>query len=155
MSSHTPVINTLDHECVTFSRYLMKQTPNSYVVNKYCEAHIGTSFLASAESSLFDRLLLRISAIHPLLAKLVDSYTSIFLKSAAVRKKWILLLAILESCAPTFQYFDVPDSSSKIMFFARITWEGVVFVVCLCLSTIIFMPLRLLFGVYSVLIHRD
>ena len=152
MSSRAALVSALDQECIAFSQYLMKQNPSFYVTDKYCEAHTTTSFLSSSEANRFDRFLLRISATHPVLAKLVDSYTCIFFKSSTVRKKWILLLAILESCAPTYQYFDSPDSSSQSLFFARMIWEGTVFLVCLCLSIVIFMPMRLVLAAYSILI---
>lgn len=155
MSNRAALVGVLEHECITFSRYLLNQDPGRYVIDKYCEAHATSDFLGADNPSLFDRMLLSLSVTHSALAKLVDSYTCIFLKSATVRQKWILLLAIMESCAPTYQHFDSPDSASKSLFFARMTWQGIVFLTCLCLSILVFVPLRVILAVYSLLVGRN
>ena len=146
--------SALDRECLAFSRYLVKQNPTQYVVDKYSEAHATAGF-ANGKANHFDRLLLSLAGTQPALAKLVDSYTGIFLKSATVRNKWILLLAIMESCSPSYQYFDSPDSSSRSLLLARMTWQGIVFLACLFLSTIVLTPLRLVLAFYSILLGRN
>jgi nucleoside-diphosphate-sugar epimerase len=146
--------SALEQECTAFSQYLLNQTPSRYVVDKYCEAH-AKSFLESCRTNPFDRLLLSLAIAHPSLSKLVDCYTGIFLKSATVRNKWILLLAIMESCAPSHEYFDTPDSSNRSLLFARMIWQGILFAICLGLSTIVFTPLRLIIALYSTLAGRN
>lgn len=142
------LVSALEHECTVFSQYLLKQSPGRYIVDKYCEAH-AKNFLGSYNPNHFDRLLLSSATAHPALAKLVDSYTGIFLKSATVRNKWILLLAITESCAPNHKYFDIPDSSIKMWLVAKMIWQGILFMACLCLSTLVLAPLRLILTLYS------
>jgi nucleoside-diphosphate-sugar epimerase len=148
------VVSALEQECTAFSRYLVKQNPSRYVVDKYSEAH-ARSFLEGCKTNHFDRLLLGMAIVHPALAKLVDCYTGIFLKSATVRNKWILLLAIMESCAPSYEYFDASDSSNKSALFARMILQGIVFLICLSLSTIVLTPLRLVLATYSTLLRRN
>ena len=95
----------LDRECVTFARYLTGQTPGPYVTEKYRDAHLRHDVLR-AETSTIERTLLRVARATGPGAWLVDAYTAIFLRKAPVRKKWVLLVAILESCAPTAEYFE-------------------------------------------------
>jgi hypothetical protein len=155
MNDRATLGGRLDRECVAFSQYLIKQKPNSYVLDKYCEAHATSAFLrCSGATSPFDRLLLRLAAGNRVLAKLVDAYTCIFFKSSTVRRKWILLLAILESCAPTYHCFDSPDSSRRERIFALLVWRGLAFSACMGVSILLFMPLHLLFTAQTVLLGR-
>jgi len=154
ISNRADIVTTLENECIAFSRYLLKQNPSRYVIDKYCAAHTNDSFLGVSNPSDFDRFLLRISSTHPALAKLVDCHTSIFLKSSPVRQKWILILAIMETCPPSHDYFDSPDSSGRSLFFAGMICQGVVFIALLCISVIVFLPLRLVLAIYSILIRR-
>lgn len=136
--------NKLSKECNVFCYYLIKQMPNKYIIGKYHNAHrIGS--IRQKEMSSFDKLLIGIALINPFFTKLVDVYTSIFFKSSFLKKKLILLLAILESCAPTCYYLDTVTSTNKTIIFFRFFQKTVLFALSLFLSTIIFTPLRVLF----------
>ncbi len=144
----------LDHECMVFSAYLVNQKPSSYVLEKYREAHMMSSEIRRHEAAPFDQLLLNVSIKHPIIAKLVDAYTAIFYKGSLIRKKWILLLAILESCAPTFHYFDSPESHSTSWLLAKMLWSGVVFFLAFCLAVVLFLPLQVMYAGYAKLFGR-
>ncbi|MCG3160271.1 MAG: hypothetical protein JMDDDDMK_01340 [Acidobacteria bacterium] len=64
-----------------------------------------------------------------------------------MRRKWILLLAILESCAPTHKYFDGPDAGGKTRLAARLLWQGLVFILAFGLSVVLLMPAHLISAV--------
>ncbi len=145
----------LEHECTVFTYYLIQQDPSDYVLSKYRQAHSIADFACTSETRPFERLLLHVSATHPLLTKLVDAYTAIFLRSSIVRRKWILLLAILESCSPTSRCFDSPESSSKKVLFMGMMGKGVVFLFFLGLSIVLLLPLHLGFAVYGKLVGRS
>jgi hypothetical protein len=102
----------------------------------------------------FDRFLLNVSIRHTLTTKLVDSYTSIFFKTCTVRRKWILLLAILESCAPSHEHFDSPDSRSKSLVLMSILWKMAGFLITLCVSIVLFTPFHLISNTESKLRRR-
>ncbi len=130
----------LDRECLAFSAYLIRQRPDDYVLEKYREAHDASGIVRRNEGGFLDRLLLGAATAHPIGAKLVDAYTAIFYKRSTVRRKWILLLAILESCAPTYRFFDSPDAGDKAWLAVRLLWQGMGFILALGLSIILFMP---------------
>ncbi|MGH9935140.1 MAG: hypothetical protein ACREAM_02780 [Blastocatellia bacterium] len=134
----------LDRECLVFSAYLVRQRPNEYVLAKYREAHDASGIVRRNEERFLDRLLVGVAVVHPAGAKLVDAYTAIFYKKSAVRRKWILLLAILESCAPAYRYFDSPDAGSRAWLAARLLWQGLGFILALGLSMILFTPAHLI-----------
>ena len=71
--------------------------------------------------------------------KIIDAYTAIFRPFSTVRRKLVLLLAILESCAPTHAYLDSVDvelhsvvvpaiCSSRCVIFALIVMVGVLII---------------------------
>lgn len=133
--------NKLDKECNRFCYYLIKQMPNKYVVEKYHDAHrVGS--IKQSEISSFDNLLISIALINPFFTKLVDVYTGIFFKASIFRKKLILLIAILESCAPTCYYLDSVTQSGKAMFYVRMSYKTLFFIFSLFVSGIIFMPIH-------------
>lgn len=132
----------LDGECSKFCTYLINQPPGKYVMEKYQEAHrSGKS--PDTGSSAFDNLLVRIAKMNPFFTKLTDVYTSFFMKRAVFRKKLILLLAILESCPPSFNYVDSVIPSGKVMLFSGIAVRVLSYAFSLILSIIIFMPVHL------------
>src|SRR5205823_3568092 len=104
-----PNSTNLDRECTVFARYLVGESPGGYVLEKYRDAHAKSALADIRVDDAFDRVLLHIALVHPVATKLVDAYTAFFFKTSTVRKKWVLLLAILESAPPAFHLFDSPD----------------------------------------------
>jgi hypothetical protein len=147
-------LDVLNLECVLFSHYLRKQDPAEYVVAKYVEAHETKGVFSRREANSMDSLLLRIAVLHPFATRLVDAYTSIFFRTSLTRKKWILLLAILESCAPSHQYFDLPDPRRTAAVVVGILWKLSGFLITLAASSILFMPLHLFFSAKAKLLGR-
>lgn len=139
--------NKLNNECNVFCYYLINQKPSKYVLEKYQDAHRVGSINRNIDSN-FDKLLISIAKIS-FFTKLVDVYTSIFFKGAVFRKKLILLLAILESCAPTCYYLDSVTISGKAMLFVRIFQKVLLSMFSLLLSIIILMPLHVIYKIVS------
>lgn len=136
----------LDGECVRFTRYLTRQAPTRYVLDKYRDAHERQPHLDAARAQRFDRFLIAAARAHGMGCWLVDAYTAVFRKSAVVRRKWVLLVAILESTAPTAAIFDVPDSENRVALVMRLAFRGTAFVVGLGVSALLFLPVHLLFS---------
>ena len=142
--------DVLKGECEVFSRYLVDHDPNAYVTAKYKDAHLTGIFAHPASGPPFDDLLLLISRVHPMVARLVDTYTSVFRKNSIVRKKMILLLAILETCSPTFVDFDLVDSRGRAGLCLGIAGQSAAFGVSLILGTLLFLPLQMILAITSV-----
>lgn len=131
---------TLDDECRAFSHYLVGQSPTAYVLDKYRDAHRVGLPLDPTLGDSFDRFLVRISTLHPLMTRLVDVYTSMFLRGTLVRRKWVLLLAVVETCFPTYAYFDAPDADSVAAFCIKAARSMLMFCLALCLSLLLLAP---------------
>ncbi|MGH9176638.1 MAG: hypothetical protein ACRD1H_19875 [Vicinamibacterales bacterium] len=136
--------NPLDRECVAFTRYLTTERPSGYVIEKYRDAHARSELLRTDAAGAFDHLLLKVARTHALGSWLVDAYTAVFLRRTLVRRKWVLLVAILESVAPAAEFFDVPDSGGRAALAAQLAVKGIAFLVALGLSGVMFMPLHLI-----------
>jgi hypothetical protein len=133
---------TLDRECNVFFEYLTGQGPTDYVLQKYRDAN--RNLFTSLHTSRFDNFLLSISSRYRLASKLVDVYTSVFHKRSIVRKKCILLLAILESCPISSEYVDFPDDDSKFMLWTKMFLNATGFFIVLIISMILLLPFHLL-----------
>jgi hypothetical protein len=129
----------LETECRTYCRYLVHADPAPYVVGKYLEFHALREFRVDP----FDRFLLAVSARRPFLARLADCYASRFQKTSVVRKKLVLLLALLECSAASFSYLDSPDSGGRTAAYLRLPFQGVLYVLNLMAALVVFSPVRL------------
>jgi hypothetical protein len=131
----------LDRECVTFARYLTGQVPTGYVLGKYRDAHVRSSPFQGIPTA-FEDWLVRAARSGTFGISLVDAYTAVFLRKALVRKKWVLLIAILES-SPAMSYFDSPDVARRGIVVARLSLRCMAFALALCVSVVIVGPVHL------------
>ncbi len=132
----------LDRECTIFTNYLVRQKPSPYVLAKYHEAHCVNAKLLQFQVSPFDQLLVELSRVNRLTTGLVDAYTALLFRNSLVRKKMVLLLAILESCAPTFAIFEETDADGArfVLGFIR---DGLLFAVLAGIAVLVLAPLHL------------
>jgi hypothetical protein len=133
----------LDRECSVFGRYLIGQEPNAYVKQKYRVAH-QTSSLRVGPGDAADAFLVKVAAIGSWSTKIIDAYTRVFRPFSTVRKKLVLLLAILESCAPTHAYLDAVDSNSIPLLFVRFIQRGITFALILLVGILVILPAELM-----------
>jgi len=133
----------LEAECRSFTRYLIGREPPEYVIGKYLDAH-EKSGIFEVRSDAMNRLLITFSAYHPSLAAVVDAYTTLFFRQAEVRKKWVVLIAILESCSPTDASFDVPDVRDTPSLWGLIVGKAALFVLALLLSMLLILPIHVI-----------
>jgi hypothetical protein len=138
-------MNSIERECRVFTEHLIGQVPNSYVLRKYEEAHATTPFYVCMGA--FDAFLVSVAGFHCKLAKLADCYARIFFPTALLRKKLILLLAILETSSPSFLAVEAVDGGSRAILIARLCGRLFVFTGSLILAALLFAPMQILFRV--------
>jgi hypothetical protein len=134
----------LQRECTLFCCYLARQKPTNYIIAKYADGHRfnGLSDLQTLEK--IDRFLLSIARASTFTTGIADAYARLFYNEAALRKKLVLLLAILESCAPTHYFFDIADRAGKMRFYLSLIRNGMLFVLNLFISLVIIAPFHFL-----------
>ena len=140
----TSIPSNAEQECDVFSRYLLNVPPEPYVVGKYKEAHGVLSELSQGTS--FDKLLLHVARTHGTFTKMADAYARIFCPDATLRKKLVVLLAILES-SPSHRLIDKAAGGSKVLLLGRLLGKGCAAGVSLLIGAIIFSPARLVLAV--------
>jgi hypothetical protein len=130
-----------DRECVALTGYLLGSAPDGYVKRKYSEAHAIVDGLAPKDA--FDAFLLRFALRHPVCTRLADAYVRVFRPGCALRRKLILLLAILESCSPSYRVIDMPVGGSGPLLFIRLALRGAVSVASFVVGSLFLIPARL------------
>ncbi|MBI4825741.1 MAG: NAD-dependent epimerase/dehydratase family protein [Nitrospirae bacterium] len=139
----------LKKECAVFSLYLICRNPDEYVTGKYKDAHIAGVVANDSGLKQFDSFLARAAGFHPILTKLADVYTSVFFKGSVLRKKLVLLLAIIESSAPASFYFDSAPRSARLAVLGRFLRSAIFFTLSLLVSFVIFSPFHLFYKATS------
>jgi hypothetical protein len=130
-------------ECQIFCEYLVHQNPDTYIIQKYQSAHHSGNIPLPKTEHPFEGWLLFVARTHPFLTRLADSYSRFLFPSSILRKKLILLLAILESGKHNEGFADMPEPSPRIVFLARCAFEGVIFACIACMALIFLFPIHL------------
>lgn len=131
-------------ECEVFARYLTGTAPASYVRDKYLQAFAGPQLARLAVRDRFDALLLRIARVHPLLTRMTDLYSRYLRIDSVVRRRLVLLLAILETHAESVNQLDRPDCSGMAGFVAGMAWHGLWSALLLLPVLLVLLPLHVL-----------
>jgi len=114
----------LERECGTFTRLLTGSPATPYVVGKYLEAHhVRPTFDVSGR---FERILVNVAASGPLVARLADAYARLRMPRGALRKKLVLLLAILETSPAFHRDIDAPSRPTPVGALVRLALSGLV-----------------------------
>ena len=137
----------LARECDVFCRYLVDQRPSDYVRKKYRMAHelgdLGPPRLG------FDSLLLRIARSSRWATLLVDTYSVLLARNSSVRRRLVLLLAILESCSPSCDFFDATESRSGRLVLVDLGLKGIRFSIVLVIGVTLLLPMQALLALFS------
>jgi len=145
-AAHRERPDPLDRECAVFARYLCGQPPTDYVRRKYREAHARLDALAKPPADRFDEVLVALARRRPALTRLADAYARMCAPRARVRVKLVVLLAILESCAPSHRYFDAPDAGGLPALALRAAGHALASALALLGALLVLRPLHLLLG---------
>jgi hypothetical protein len=139
---------TLFLECQIFCEYLVQQKADTYLTKKYQQAHHSGNIPLPKTEQPFERWLMIVARIHPFITRLADSYSRLLCPSSILRKKLVLLVAILESGKHSQGFSDMPEPSTRMAFLARCAFEGVVFLCNACMALIFLFPIHSGFILY-------
>jgi hypothetical protein len=140
---------TTERECSVFCRYLASQTPNSYVLGKYADGHRSITYSTHGPARPIDRLLLKLAVAHPLATRVADAYARVFTPRGILRHKLVLLLAILESCAPTHKVFDGPHRKGVVSLAFGFTGAAAGFAIAFVLACAVLLPIHAVLSISS------
>ena len=95
----------LDAECRAFTRYLIRQDPDPYIVLRYREGHRSIPFRRTGQRDAVDGMLILFGSHGGWRARVADAYCRVFRPHGVLRQKLTLLLAILENAPATHRPF--------------------------------------------------
>ena len=133
----------MDRESRLFSRYLLGGVADDAILDTYAAAVASGTAGPCPELRAFDRLLTRIARTHPVMTRAVDVYARHFCPAAPVRKRLILMLAILESHARPYAAMDTVDGGGRAAVYLRLGGAVISSLFLLVLATVFLSPLSL------------
>jgi hypothetical protein len=107
-------VTTINRECEVFAHYLVDQPPTDYIREQYEMATLARDLANDSKFAAFDRTTLRFARRGVFFTRVADAYCAFFHRRGILRRKLILLLAILEHAAPTAARFDSPMNRGLI-----------------------------------------
>jgi hypothetical protein len=131
---------SLTRECRVFARYLTDHDAPDSVIAKYLDYH---ERFPNQRSTVFDEALVRAALASAALRPCADAYTAAFRKNAALRRKLVLTLSLLESTPTASDWLDTPRSSSSAAALLRIVVGVAASAACLVAGVTVFEPVRL------------
>jgi len=129
----------LQQECRTFTRYLMHREPDSYVLRKYLECHAAVFQDASIVVPI-DNALLRFARKGRFWTRIADAYARIFRPRGTLRRKLILIFAILENSRAYHCEFTSGGSVSGWAAYLRVASAIAGFLMALSVGMVVFLP---------------
>jgi len=121
-------------ECDRFGRYLSGVQPGDYVRGRYVDALERFPERFSPADRL-DRLLFSMSS-WPMPLRAVDMTARVLSPASAVRKRLVLMTALLENAPDTFELYERPSAGGAAFFFGLAT-RGVVSISALLLGLVV------------------
>jgi len=128
----------LAREARVFTAALIGGDPSPYVVRQYARGHVS---LPLAPIQGFDVVLLGVARGGPALTRMADAYARLFVRRSILRRKLTLLLAILESAAPSEAEF-APVAASAAGTLVRLAVSGIAAATFSLAGVIILGPLH-------------
>jgi hypothetical protein len=139
-------VNAVEREGRVFGRYLLGRPVDDEIVGRYVDAVRSGAAGRYPAPIAFDRLLARLARVHPSLTRAIDVYARHFRDVTPVRKRLILMLALLESHAPTYADLDSVDSGGTAVLYVRMTGAVLGSAALLALAAVVLTPARLVLG---------
>jgi len=140
--ARSTVTNTpMDSECQVFTRYLTGQDASPQVRQKYKALNeIRNEFWPGGDAEPFDTRLISIAVRGPRWARIADSYARWFCPGSRLRKKMVLLLALLECTSPSFRYLDETDSENRLVSYSVLMLTALVALASLAAGIVVIGP---------------
>ncbi|MFN3746386.1 MAG: NAD-dependent epimerase/dehydratase family protein [Hyphomicrobiaceae bacterium] len=138
------VKRALRDECRALTAYLLGTTPSAYIEEQYAKAVHVHALAFDEDFSCFDRTTVDLARRGRLLARSADAYCGLLHRRGVLRRKLIVLAAILEHAAPTNAAFDRVTPRPVALTILSICTYGVVATVSLALGATILVPAKLI-----------
>jgi uncharacterized protein YbjT (DUF2867 family) len=134
--------DVLAAECDVFARQIVGRPASDSVKKAYRQA-LRVTGMADAPTRPFEAFSLALARKGKVFAGWVDSYSALLHRRGSVRRRMIVLAAILENTPDGGGAFDSPASVGKVPALARLALAGATGCGSLALALVILVPTRL------------
>jgi hypothetical protein len=117
---------------------------SDYIEERYTLATHAYGLANDEDFSCFDRAALKFARRGRIFARWADAYCAFFSRSGALRRKLVLLTAILEHVAPTNEAFDRPNPSGVARAVFSLAAYGLTSALSLLLGAVVLLPVGVL-----------
>jgi hypothetical protein len=133
----------LARECEVFTRHIAGRPATSQVTLRYGAAHAVLAGMEPRDGH--ERWLLRVARINPAACRVADAWARVGAPGSALRRKLVVLLAILEVSPPFAAELDQPRGG-RALEWIRLAASGVTGLAALAIGLVLFLPVRLASG---------
>ena len=143
-------------ECRVFAHFLADTDASPYVQHAYANLLATSDLPSNARDRLIERALLAVARHGTLATRVADGYARFFLPRSMLRRRLVLMLAILENSPASERRLNSGDEGSLVAVGLRLILTGMASVCCTIVGAVIFGPLHLASGgsaVQSVHLH--
>jgi hypothetical protein len=134
----------LKAECRSLCAYLTGTQPSRYIEEQYTRAADVHGIAFDGEFTCFDRATLKLARSGRMFARWADAYCALFHRAGALRRKVVVLAAILEHVAPTSEVFDRVQPRSVAGTVLSLAAYGLMSAVSLLLGAVVLAPASVL-----------
>jgi hypothetical protein len=145
----------LEEECRTYAAYLLGTAPGAYVREQYVRAAYAHDLALDEDFTRFDRITLAVARKGRPFARCADAYCALFHPRGALRRKLIVLAAILEHVAPTSEAFDRTSPKPAALAVLSLAAYSSIFAVSLLLGAVVLAPASVLCWIADLLDARQ
>lgn len=132
-------------ECAVFARYLTGRPPEARATDHYIRA-LRARGLAEKPPGRFDRLTLRVARSGRLGLWLADSHCALLHRRGMLRRRLILMLAIVEHAPESHQTFDRTPDHGPVRAIALLSLHALAGAGGMALGVLLFLPAQLGLG---------
>lgn len=136
-------------ECRTFARHLADAEADAYTLSCYERLLPSAELPATTASLLIERALLSAGRAGGVLLRMADGYAVVFRPRCALRRRLILLFAILENGPGTSHALNTGDEGSFAAVSGRMIASMTVSVLCTLAGVVVFAPVHVVSALTS------
>lgn len=133
-------------ECRVFAHLLADTDASPYVQHAYAKLLATSDVSPLVRERLIERALLAVARQGTLAARVADGYARFFLPRSLLRRRLVLMLAILENSPGSERLLNSGDEGSMVGVGVRLMLTGIASVFCSIVGVVIFGPVHLASG---------
>ncbi len=142
----SPTAAELERECSLFCRYLADIDATPEMIKSYQHAHEIDGLRLSSSTPL-DRSLMTLAGGGAALTRIADSFAGVIAPASALRRKLVILIAILESCSPSASKVEIATPGSRAAWVVSSAVYAAGWLLRVVVAAVLLSPLRLWYGI--------